>query len=74
MLYLQVGAFGAAGNAAGLADRLRAAGIAQVNVIPPAGAPPLYRVRVGPFNDVASFDRLAARVAALGVEGRLVTE
>ena len=74
MLYLQVGAFGAAGNATRLAERLRAAGIAQVNVIPPAGTPPLYRVRVGPFNDVASFDQLAARVAALGVEGRLVTE
>jgi len=74
MLYLQVGAFGAAGNAANLAERLRAAGIAQVNVVPPAGTPPLYRVRIGPFNDVASFDQLAARVAAMGVEGRLVTE
>lgn len=74
VLYLQVGAFGVAGNAAKLADQLRAGGIAQVTVSGPVGTPPLYRVRVGPFTDVASYDQLAARVAALGVEGRLVTE
>jgi rare lipoprotein A len=74
VLYLQVGAFGAADNATKLAERLRTAGIAQVSVSGPAGTPALYRVRVGPFNDVASFDKLAARVASLGVEGRLVSE
>ena len=74
VLYLQVGAFGAADNATKLADRLRAAGIGQVSVSGPAGTPALHRVRVGPFTDVASFDKLAARVASLGVEGRLVSE
>jgi len=74
VLYLQAGAFGVAANAGKLADQLRAAGIAQVNVSGPVGTPPLYRVRVGPFTDVASYDQLAARVAALGVEGRLVNE
>jgi rare lipoprotein A len=74
VLYLQAGAFGVAANASKLADQLRAAGIAQVSVSDPTGTPPLYRVRVGPFTDVASYDQLAARVAALGVEGRLVTE
>jgi len=74
VLYLQAGAFGVAANASKLADQLRAAGIGQVNVSGPVGTPPLYRVRVGPFTDVASYDQLAARVAALGVEGRLVTE
>jgi rare lipoprotein A len=74
VLYLQVGAFGAADNATKLADRLRTSGIGQVSVSGPAGTPALYRVRVGPFTDVASFDQLAARVAALGIEGRLVSE
>jgi len=74
VLYLQAGAFGVAANAAKLADQLRAAGISQVAVSGPLGTPPLYRVRVGPFTDVASYDQLAARIAALGVEGRLVTE
>jgi rare lipoprotein A len=74
VLYLQVGAFGVAANATRLAERLRAAGIEQVSVAQPAGTPPLYRVRVGPIADVAGYDAMAARVARLGVEGRLVTD
>jgi rare lipoprotein A len=59
VLYLQAGAFGVAANASKLADQLRAAGIAQVSVSDPTGTPPLYRVRVGPFTDVASYDQPA---------------
>jgi rare lipoprotein A len=72
-LYLQAGAFGVAGNATQLADRLRATGISAVQVLPP-GATPLYRVRIGPIADVATFDSLAARLTSLGVDTLLVTE
>ncbi|MGC4028639.1 MAG: septal ring lytic transglycosylase RlpA family protein [Steroidobacteraceae bacterium] len=72
-LYLQAGAFGQAANAQRLVARLRDAGIDGVTLIPPDGASALHRVRVGPVPDVASFDRLADRLARLGVEARLVT-
>jgi rare lipoprotein A len=73
-LYLQAGAFGVASNAAQLAERLRAAGIDKVVVRDPDATAALYRVRVGPIPDVASFDILAAQIARLGLDTRLVTE
>lgn len=73
-LYLQAGAFGVAANAAQLAERLRAAGIGNVLVREPDATAALYRVRVGPVPDVASFDILAAQIARLGLATRLVTE
>jgi rare lipoprotein A len=73
-LYLQAGAFSQASNATQLADRLRAAGISKVLVREPDANVALYRVRVGPIADVAAFDILAAQVARLGIETRLVTE
>jgi rare lipoprotein A len=74
VLYLQVGAFGVADNAAKLADRLRAGGIAMVGVSAPTGTPPLYRVRIGPISDVAAYDAMAERVARLGLTSHLATE
>jgi rare lipoprotein A len=74
VLYLQVGAFGVADNAAKLADRLRAAGIDKVGVAAPIGATALHRVRIGPINDVAAYDAMAERVARLGLTSHLVTE
>jgi rare lipoprotein A len=73
-LYLQAGAFGVARNATQQAQRLRAAGVEQVLVVEPKAGTPLYRVRVGPVADVASFDILAARIARLGIEAHLVSE
>jgi rare lipoprotein A len=74
VLYLQVGAFGVADNAAKLAERLRAAGIDAVGVAPPLGTPPLHRVRIGPITDVAAYDAMAERVAKLGLTSHLVSE
>jgi rare lipoprotein A len=74
LLYLQVGAFGSADNAAKLVERLRASGIEPVSVAGPAGSPPLHRVRVGPVANVAAYDAMAARVSRLGLETRLVYE
>lgn len=73
-LYLQVGAFGLADNAARQAERLRAAGIDAVSVTSPAGTPPLHRVRIGPISDVSAYDAMAERVAKLGLTSHLVTE
>jgi hypothetical protein len=53
---------------------LRSAGIANVAVREPDARSPLYRVRVGPIPDVASFDILASQIARLGIETRLITE
>jgi rare lipoprotein A len=73
VLYLQAGAFGVADNAAQLADRLRKAGVPDVRLLPPDAMTPLHRVRVGPIASVAGFDQLATRLAALGIDARLVT-
>ena len=73
-LYLQAGAFSVAGNATQLAERLRSAGVGNVQVRQPDAGTKLYRVRVGPIADVAAFDGLAAQVARLGIEALLVTD
>lgn len=75
-LYVQAGAFAAADNAARLAARLHAAGLADAFVLAPLGpGAPLYRVRLGPVSSVAQFDALHARLAALGIaDARLATD
>jgi rare lipoprotein A len=73
-LYLQAGAFGVAANATQLMERLRKAGVANVLLREPDATVGLYRVRVGPIRDVAAFDMLAAQLARLGIETRLVNE
>jgi cell division septation protein DedD len=50
--------------------RLHKAGLSTAFIVPaPDDKPPLYRVRVGPISNVAEFDHLAARLAALGFAG-----
>ncbi len=73
-LYLQTGAFGVAQNARQLADRLRAAGLGDVDIVAPDRSSALHRVRIGPIADVATFDMLAERVQGLGIETLLVSE
>lgn len=68
-LYVQAGAFADEGNARRLAARLHDAGFANafVRAYEDAGRRLLHRVRIGPVADVADFDRLVARLAALGL-------
>jgi rare lipoprotein A len=75
-LYVQAGAFADEHNAQRLLRRLQAAGLPAVFVAAPlAGSAALYRVRVGPVGSVADFDRIAARLNALGVaQVRLAVE
>jgi rare lipoprotein A len=73
-LYIQAGAFADPANARKLAAKLRAAGIGDVVVRSPPGSSRLHRVRVGPVGSVADFDRIAARLTALGAEAMLALD
>jgi rare lipoprotein A len=76
-LYVQAGAFADPNNAQRLAEKLRAAGIANVNVsVPlPDGKSKLHRVRIGPIDNVPEFDRLAKKLQGLGVpDAHLATD
>ena len=75
ILYVQVGAFAIRRNADRVLARLHAAGLASAFVFgPPETRSRLYRVRIGPVNGVPEFDRMVARLTALGYPGaRLVT-
>ena len=74
-LYVQVGAFARRSNADKVLTRLQASGLAGAFIFgPPATRSHLYRVRLGPVSGVPEFDRLVARLTALGYPGaRLVT-
>ena len=65
--YAQAGAFADEANARRLADRLEAAGLADVVVTGArAAGQPLYRVRVGPLDSVAAYDSVVERMRAAG--------
>jgi rare lipoprotein A len=64
-LYVQAGAFGTRANAERLKTRLVAAGGLMISPITRNGQT-LYRVRVGPFDELSSADAALARVVKLG--------
>lgn len=64
-LYIQAGAFRSYGNAQRLMERLTGAGRLNISTIDRDGVR-LYRVRMGPFNDVAQADAALARISASG--------
>ncbi|HKS54110.1 MAG TPA: septal ring lytic transglycosylase RlpA family protein [Steroidobacteraceae bacterium] len=67
-LYVQAGAFGAQENATRLLERLRTQGIDKAFVREDSvNGRPLYRVRIGPIPSVNEFDRVLARLRALGI-------
>jgi rare lipoprotein A len=67
-LFMQVGAFGEATNAERFKARLEQNGLADVVIhADTSGATKIYRVRIGPIADVADYDRLVERVAALDI-------
>ena len=67
-MYLQVGAFDDFENAARLRDRVRAAVGSVVDIATaPGGAPPRYRVQVGPVASVDGADAMVEAVEALGI-------
>lgn len=67
-LYIQAGAFAEERNAKQLVERMKAGGIPNAFVQdPPDGKPRMFRVRAGPVSSPADFDRLAAKMARLGI-------
>jgi rare lipoprotein A len=75
-LYLQAGAFADQQNAQRLLARLQAAGLEHAFIaLPLQSGAHLYRVRLGPIDNVAQFDELTSRLNALGIpESRLSVE
>lgn len=75
-LFVQAGAFGAEANASKLSGQLRTQGIANSFVRQDQfNGQPLYRVRVGPIPSVPEFDRVLARLKALGIaDARLAAD
>jgi len=67
-LFMQVGAFSEVANAERFKARLEQNGLADVVIhADTGGATEIYRVRIGPIADVADYDRLVERVAALDI-------
>ena len=67
-IYLQVGAFGDAGNAEQVAQRLRAANFAPVQVMDAEiNGHTVHRVRLGPLLDVDSSDQVSDKIANMGL-------
>lgn len=64
-LYVQAGAFGSYDNARRMMARLSGAGGLKISSIDSNGQR-LYRVRIGPFNDVADADAALSRITNLG--------
>ncbi len=75
-VYLQVGAFGDLENARQLQQQLHGKGLPNVVIRRDTGADAaLYRVRLGPIANVAEYDELVDRMAAMEIgETHLVTE
>ncbi len=75
-LYLQVGAFTQHDNALSLRDRLEREALRPISIqTTGADAARVYRVRIGPLASAEEGDRLAERVAQLGIAGaRVVAE
>lgn len=67
-IYLQVGAFADAANAERVAQRLRTANFAPVQVIAAqVGGRDVHRVRVGPLEDVERADQVTAQIEDMGL-------
>lgn len=72
-LFLQVGAFTNRDNAENLKRQLTSADLKPVKIQNlDLDATPLYRVRIGPLDNVEESDRLAARVVAQGLPNPIV--
>ena len=73
MFAVQLGSFSSKANAEKLAAELRRQGFAAFLSRLDAGAGPLHRVRVGPQKDRQAAASMAARLAAAGHKGQVVT-
>ncbi len=74
-LYLQIGAFSQMENAVRLRSRLESAAHSGVHVVPTGDSrTPLYRVRIGPLQDVNEADRVSRELLAMGLDTHIVLD
>ena len=75
-LFVQAGAFQTEANATSLLSKLGREGVGRSFVSQDTlGDKPLFRVRIGPIDNVAEFDRVVARLKQLGVmDARLASD
>jgi DedD protein len=71
--FVQIGTFGQRANADRLVGNLSALGFTAVVSTTERSGKPMHRVRVGPAADRAEVDTLAARLAAAGHRGQIVS-
>lgn len=67
LVYLQVGAFRNKLRAEKLRQRLTVILATPVNIINPTAKINLYRVKVGPFKDIASAERISYKLQGIGI-------
>ena len=68
-VFVQVGAFGEIGNAKRQYDRLRMSNLGRVLVVEEQrGGEKLYRVRIGPIDDVGQYDVIVDRLRSMGID------
>lgn len=74
-IFVQAGAFGDRNNAKRRYDMLRARGIGEIVVHKDNdSSPSLYRIRIGPIDDVAQYDAIVQRLLNMGISNaHLVT-
>ncbi len=73
-MYVQAGAFNSLANANRLKDRFAVAGDLVISPID-RGGQRLYRVRIGPFDDVSLADAALARLTGAGsTDARIVVD
>lgn len=70
--FLQVGAFRNKNHAMKLQQRLKTLSSAPVNVIHPSTKGKLYRVKIGPFRDLATMTKMTHRLNGLGIKSSKV--
>jgi rare lipoprotein A len=67
-IFVQVGAFGDRANAERRRSDLLSSGIGGAFIFADAAAsPPVYRVRIGPIDDVDNYDALVLKLESLGI-------
>ena len=68
-MFIQAGAFGDSGNAERLLNQLRNKGYSRAFIRDDhVNGHPLFRVRIGPINNVDEFDRVISELKSLGIE------
>jgi len=73
-LYLQAGAYADAENARDMVKKLEQLGVQRVFMRPTDGEPPMFRVRIGPYDNKDALASDRSRLAKRGIDVRTLRE